>query len=300
MGYALIAIAIWSSLAAVAGNALDHVAWPTLLTISLATGGVTLLGRDVARGHGWRGAIGGPPRAWALGVIGIFGYHAFLFAAFAVSPGERVPVNLINYLWPLLLVLFAAQLEGAWRPRAIVGALVGLVGAAIAVTSGGEESATWTAGIDVGVGHALALGAAITWGGFSALLPRTRGAQGRMAGWCLASAALSAVIAAATGWGEPLDRDAWLAAIYLGVGPLGLAFAAWEAALERASGQVIGAIAYLAPPTSTLLLAITLDEPLPARIWIAVALVVAGAALGASARRRSPSDDAPHPGESAV
>lgn len=286
MGHALIAIVIWSSLAAVSGRALDDVRWPTLLTISLGAGGVTLLGCDVARGRGWRDALGGPPRAWALGIAGIFGYHAFLFGALAVSPGQRVPVNLINYLWPLSLVVFAALLERSWRPRALAGAVVGLVGAGLAVTGG--TAADWS----LGWGHGLALGAAVTWGGFSALLPRTAGASGRLAGWCLASAGLSGVVAQLTGWGEPLDTDAWLAALYLGVGPLGLAFAAWEAALHRASGQVVGALAYLAPPLSTVLLAWAVDEPLTPTIGVAVVLVVAGAALGASARTRRPPADA--------
>lgn len=282
MGYALLAVLIWSSLAAVSGRALDDVRWPTLLTISLAAGGLTLLGGDVVRGRGWRHALGGPPRAWLLGLFGIFGYHAFLFGAFAASPGQRVPVNLLNYLWPLSLVLFAALLERSWRPRALAGAAIGLAGATLAVSGG--TVAEW----HLGWGHALALGAAVTWGAFSALLPRTAGASGRLAGWCLASAALSAVVASSTGWGEPLDADAWLAALYLGVGPLGLAFAAWEAALHRVSGQVAGALAYLAPPLSTVLLAWTVDEPLTPALGVAVVLVVAGAVLGASGRCRAP------------
>ena len=288
MGYALVAIAIWSSLAAVSGDALDNVRWPALLAVSLGVGGLTLLLRDKFRGRALRDSIGGPPKAWALGIFGIFGYHAFLFAAFDVSPGARVPVNLINYLWPLSLVLIAAALERSWRPRTLIGALVGFAGAGLAVTGGDPRAALPS----LGLGHALALCAAITWGAFSALLPRTRCAQGRMAGWCLAAAALAAVIAFATGWGAAWDGNVWAAAIYLGVGPLGIAFAAWEAALERASGQVVGTLAYLAPPASTVLLAVTADEPLTAAIWGAVALVVLGAALGASGRGRAPSYDA--------
>ncbi|MHC5020478.1 MAG: EamA family transporter, partial [Planctomycetota bacterium] len=256
MWYLLLAIALWSSLAAVAGNSLDTVAWPLLLAVSLGTGGATLWGIDLARGKGPRHAFGGGGRAWALGLWGIFGYHAFLFSALAVSPGQRVPVNLLNYLWPLSLVLFAGLLEGGWRLRALLGAAIGLAGAGLAIASQGLGDLTWSDA----PGYGLALGAAITWGAFSALLPRTPGAEGRMAGWCLASGAIAGAIALVHGTGDGLTTAQWLGALYLGVGPLGIAFTAWEAGLKRMSGQVAGAVAYLAPPTSTLLLAFSTGE----------------------------------------
>jgi drug/metabolite transporter (DMT)-like permease len=53
------------------------------------------------------------------------------------------------------------------------------------------------------------------------------------------------------------------------------------------SGQVAGAVAYLAPPTSTLLLAFSTGEGMSWHIWVALVLVVGGAALGASARRKA-------------
>jgi LPXTG-motif cell wall-anchored protein len=62
------------------------------------------------------------------------------------------------------------------------------------------------------------------------------------------------------------------------------------------SGQVAGAVAYLAPPTSTLLLAFSTGEGMSWQIWVALALVVGGAALGASARRkRQPATSSPSP-----
>ncbi len=285
MWYLFLAIALWSSLAAIAGTTLDDVAWPTLLAIALGTGGLTLWGIDLVRGKGPRQAFGGGAWAWGLGLWGIFGYHACLFAALAVAPGQRVPVNLVNYLWPLSLVLFAGLLEGGWRVRALLGAAIGLGGAALAIASQGIGNLSW----GDAPGYALAAGAAITWGGFSALLPRTKRAEGRMAGWCLLSAAIAGVIAAVDGgirgFGPPLTTNQWLAALYLGVGPLGIAFTAWEAGLKRVSGQVAGAVAYLAPPASTLLLALTTGEALTWHIGVALVLVVGGAALGASGRR---------------
>ena len=47
---------------------------------------------------------------WALGIGGLFGYHALYFAALRLAPPAEA--GLVNYLWPLLIVLFSALLPG--------------------------------------------------------------------------------------------------------------------------------------------------------------------------------------------
>ena len=51
-----------------------------------------------------------PPRAWALGLYGLFGYHALYFAALKLAPPAEA--GLVAYLWPLLIVLMTALLPG--------------------------------------------------------------------------------------------------------------------------------------------------------------------------------------------
>ena len=51
-----------------------------------------------------------PWRAWLLGVGGLFGYHFFYFLALRTAPPAEA--SLVNYLWPLLIVLFATLLPG--------------------------------------------------------------------------------------------------------------------------------------------------------------------------------------------
>jgi len=51
------------------------------------------------------------PLAWLHdGVGGLFGYHALFFAAMAHAPAAEA--NLLNYMWPLLIVLLSAPLLG--------------------------------------------------------------------------------------------------------------------------------------------------------------------------------------------
>ena len=57
----------------------------------------------------WRGQLSElrqPPVVWLHGVGGLFGFHALYFASLARAPAATA--NLINYTWPLLLVLLSA------------------------------------------------------------------------------------------------------------------------------------------------------------------------------------------------
>ena len=68
-----------------------------------------------------------PPLAWVVGVGGLFGYHALYFLALRFAPPAEA--GLLNYLWPLLIVLFSSLLPGErLAPHHIIGALLGLAG----------------------------------------------------------------------------------------------------------------------------------------------------------------------------
>src|SRR5258706_7550692 len=72
-------------------------------------------------------ALRQPPLAWIVGVGGLFGYHALYFLALRFAPPAEA--GLLNYLWPLLIVLFSSLLPGErLAPHHIIGALLGLAG----------------------------------------------------------------------------------------------------------------------------------------------------------------------------
>ena len=49
--------------------------------------------------------MAGAGAALALGIYGLFGFHFLLFLALRLAP--PVEANLVNYLWPLLIVVLA-------------------------------------------------------------------------------------------------------------------------------------------------------------------------------------------------
>ena len=76
-------------------------------------------------------------------------------------------------------------------------------------------------------------------------------------------------------------RD-WLLIVILGLGPMGVAFYAWDAALKKGDPRVIGALSYFTPLFSTTLLAAVSGEG--ALTWnsgMALALILVGASVSA-------------------
>jgi Predicted permease, DMT superfamily len=275
---ALVAILIWSSLALL--NTRVGTLPPLFsVGVALCVGGLV----GLAKAKQWRVPI----RTFAVGVCGIFGYHALLFAAFRLAP--TVEVNLLNYLWPLLIVLLSPLFLRGYSlgARQILAALLGLSGAAL-IASGGKI------GLDAAnlPGYLLAAAAALIWACYSLLTKRLPPfPTGAVGGFCLVSGLLSlglfALESAISGAGPSgsapdlaLSGLDWLYLVVMGLGPLGGAFYFWDAALKRGDPRVIGALSYLTPLLSTLNLVLFGGKRLEPLSVIAMILIVAGAIIG--------------------
>jgi drug/metabolite transporter (DMT)-like permease len=216
-----------------------------------------------------------PPAAWALGVAGLFGYHFLYFLGLSQAPA--VEANLINYLWPLLIVVFSGLLPGErirWFHAA--GVLMGLGGCWLLI-SGGGGTAFNPAHL---TGYLAALGAALVWSGYSVLNRRfARVPSDAVGGFCGMTALLAfgahllfEPTVLPSGW-------EWLAIVGLGLGPVGLAFFVWDHGMKHGDIRALGALAYLAPVLSTLLLVVAGRTEANETLLIACLLVAAGAAL---------------------
>lgn len=265
--YALGAVILWASLA-LSSARLAHLPPFLVLGVAFLIGALPALVSLRRAFVSWRVLL--------IGVAGYYGYHFFLFSALRLAP--PVEANLINYLWPMLLVLLTPLFFKEARLRAThwFGAFVAFMGCVLLL--GGQsttmsETALW--------GYLCALGAAFTWPLYSLIMKR----QGEtstlsIAGICLVSGLLC--------WPThfifearvvPVSSD-WPLLIWLGVGPFGVAFYLWDLALKKGDPRVVGALSYLTPVLSTLGLVLFTGARPGAPTWGALLLISLGAILG--------------------
>lgn len=278
---ALGAIALWASLAAL-GVALSHVP-PFLLTgLSLLVGSLIALPLSRFDLRSWRV----PASTLALGVYGLFGFHFLLFIALRHAP--PVQANLVNYLWPLGIVVMAPLfLPGVTLAlRHVVAALAGFAGAALAILGGGSAEAVWA------WGYVPALGSAFIWASYSLLTRRVAAFPTAAIGsFAVVSGLLSLLCHALLEPATDLSTGDLLLIALLGLGPLGGAFFLWDAALKRGDPRQIGVLSFLTPLLSTLVLLAVRGER-PSLSVAAAAVMIIGAAIVATrpAGGQSPSD----------
>ena len=268
---AFLAILLWSTLA-LAGSGLQSVPRFLLLGVTFLTSGTISLFR--------RGGWHVPFTVFLVGVGGIFGYHFLYFTAFALAPA--VETNLINYLWPLLIVLLSPLVLAGTklRPNHIAGAVAGLAGASL-IATGGKPNLQ----LVYLMGYAAALGAAVTWALYSLLTKRLPPFPTDSIGaFCLISGGLSMAIFFINGgtWQAvaSVQPGEWLFLILAGIGPMGAAFFFWDAALKRGDTRTIGSLAYMTPLLSTLNLVIFAGQRLTLVSFLAMCLIIAGALIG--------------------
>lgn len=212
----------------------------------------------------------------AWGVAGYFGYHFFLFYAFRFAPA--IEANLINYLWPVIMVILSPVFFPDLKLKTyhIVGAILAVVGSVFLVFGkGGELKSEYL------LGYLLALGAAFTWPVYSIGKKKMRQTSVMaVGGFCFLAGFLCFITHALL---EPhvvlQGHDVWKL-VLMGLGPFGLAFYSWDYALRIGDSRVMGALAYLTPVISTLGLILFAGKPLIFTTGIAMVLIIGGASVG--------------------
>jgi len=266
------AIFLWASLASLA-TLLSNVP-PFLLTgIGLIIGALVSLPSLRSGITPWKI----PLNTLLIGVYGLFGYHFMLFLALQTAPA--VEANLVNYLWPLLIVLLSPIFTKSLSLnfRYVLAALSGFAGAVLAITSGGSGIGFSS----IEVGYFFALAAAVIWATYSL-------ATTKVPRFPTPAIGLFALVSGVLAIGahflfEPaasISTGDWLLLLVLGVGPLGGAFYLWDAALKIGDPRRIGLLAFLTPLLSTALLVLVSGNSLSWQLLVATGLIVGGALLG--------------------
>jgi len=273
---ALGAIVLWGSLAPL-GVLLAHVP-PFLLTgLGLLVG--SLIALPLSGGN--LSSMKVPLRTLALGVYGLFGFHFLLFIALRHAP--PVQANLVNYLWPLGIVLMAPLFLPGMRLHAlhIAAAFLGFGGAALAILGGRGDALqggfAW--------GYLPALASAFVWASYSLMTQRVpRFPSAAIGLFGLVSGVLSLLCHAALEPAVTLSSNDWVLIVVMGLGPLGAAFYLWDAGLKQGDARQIGVLSFLTPLLSTLALLWVRHETPTLSVAAAAAMIIGAAVLGSRAR----------------
>jgi drug/metabolite transporter (DMT)-like permease len=261
------------------------------VTIASCTAGLLQL---VSRGihcRELRTALLFPWRLWAGPLVCFVVYGlAWPWALAAATPRQAGGVNLINYLWPILTVVFSAwwvpgfRLTGRIR-AALVLAVAGLVCANATALHAwfwgsadkpGADTAQW-------LPFGLAAVAAVTWAVYSALLARWRSWAGKYV-----TSPVGFMVVGLIGWiilksggkrTTDLSSAGVLMTLVYGVGPLAAGYLLWELALARAKIHALSMIAAATPVLSTVFLAICVRRMPGLELVTAALLISAGVAF---------------------
>jgi len=265
-----VAILLWSTLAlftAMSGRVPPF----QLVGMTFVIGGLFVLAIAAARG---RLHLARPtPASFLLGLYGPFGDTALYYAAVKTAPAAEA--NLIHYLWPLLIVLFAALLPGGGlKLRHLIGALIGLVATA-ALISGSLGSG----GAGIQLGHVLAGLGAFVWASYSVLSRRFAGVPSESLAITMLGCAIPAFachLAFETTLWAPSAVE-WGGVFGLGLGSIGLAFICWDVGMKKGDVSLLGVASYAAPVLSTVVLVIAGYAPASWLLAISCVLIVVGA-----------------------
>lgn len=278
-----VAILLWSTLAlftAMSGRVPPF----QLVGMTFVIGGVVVLAIAALRG---RLHLARPtPGSFLLGLYGPFGDTALYYAAVKTAPAAEA--NLIHYLWPLLIVLFAALLPGGGlKLRHLVGALIGLAATALLI------SGSLGSGAGIQLGHVLAALGAFVWASYSVLSRRFAGVPSESLAITMLGCAIPAFachFAFETTLWTPSAVE-WGGVLGLGLGSIGLAFICWDIGMKKGDVAFLGVASYAAPVLSTVILVIAGYAPASWLLAVSCVLIVVGAlvaSFGPAARGAAP------------
>lgn len=202
-------------------------------------------------------------------VFGIGGYRALYLFSLGIVP--VVEASLINYLWPVLIVLFSSFLkENTFKMRHIIGVVAGFCGVVVLLS---RPEALFS---DLSSGHILAFIAAVMWAGYSVLtrlIPSYTGNAVPVS--FLFSGILLLVTSVFTESFAAADWSQTPFVILMGLAA-SLGYFLWDAAMKHGHIQILGVSSYMTPLLATLLLILFAKAVATPSLVLATFLIVLG------------------------
>ncbi|PTY38036.1 hypothetical protein BGP77_16405 [Saccharospirillum sp. MSK14-1] len=276
LGYALIAVLLWSTVATAFKVALQHVSVSQLMAGAALFSIIALLATLAIRDE-LRTALN---RLWSdrtaafrLGLINPVLYYAVLFEAY-----DRLPAQVaqpVNYTWAITLGLLSVPFLGHRLTRwDLTGMLLGYSGVVFISIAGQNVSGS----LDY-FGLFLALASTLLWAGY--WLVNTRDDRPPIIGLFQNFVYAFPLLVLWMLWRDGLPAlNEWpvsASLAYVGVFEMGITFVFWQLAMHHTSNASrIGTLIFLSPFISLFLIHIVLGEPLQWLTFGGLGLIIAG------------------------
>ncbi|MCB1532096.1 MAG: EamA family transporter [Alphaproteobacteria bacterium] len=243
-----------------------------LLFITFLLGSLSVTLAQKLRGYDVRESWRQSTANFFFVTFGIGLYSFLLVPAFQRAPAFEA--NILNYLWPLLLVIFSSFVKKTLpKPLQIGGLLCGALGMVFVFMPEADQNIFNT----FNLGHILAIGAAVVWALYSAMAQTKTYPVGLTAPVMAFCAFLALCLHLA------FEHFVWpgfevaIAVILLGLGRV--SFALWDYGVKNGDHVLLSSLSYFVPLLSVLLFIIFGFKPATANVAIGGAFVVLGCVL---------------------
>ena len=273
--YAVLTVFLWATMAPAVKLMQDSVPTTEVLFLAGLFSVVFLLGRLIANGKVKEYRTFGAQNykvVLGLGFLGFFVYE-FLYY-FGIAQLTASTACILNYLWPIMLVLFSCLiLKEPFTTRKVLAMVASFLGVVVLSAGGNDQY-----GAHPVLGIVGCIVAAVSYGLFSVLNKREDLDQDLCMPIYWGVTMVSGLIAGFVegGWTMP-DLKTWLILAWLGVMANAVGYLIWAIALNDSKNSArIANFAFLVPVLSMLLSALILREQIHWNGIVALALILGG------------------------
>jgi drug/metabolite transporter (DMT)-like permease len=271
---AAIAILCWSTMGTAFNLTLRFLETPVLLGIASVTALLILLiillfqKKELfpSSGKSWLNSA-------IMGFFNPFMYYLILFNAYKILPAQEAMT--LNYLWPVMLVIFMAVFtKTKIKLMSYLALLVSFLGVAIIATRGNLLSMQFSNL----KGDLLALGSSLFWAGFFILNMKDKreAVQKMFLNFFFATIYIIVYLIFMQNRIE-LNFRGILGGIYIGTFEMAVSFVLWLNALKLSSHpERISNLAFLSPFLSLMIIALVLKEKILISTFTGLIFIVAG------------------------
>ncbi len=272
------AVVCWSTVAPITKLLLNEMSAGLCLFLTTSIAALTLFIYNILRGNLKKFGSYRPAdwlRLCIMGFLGFFVYNAAYYTGLTLLSAQDACV--INYLWPLMTVIFSCFiLHERFTAAKLAAALLSFAGAAVVATKGDFGN---FAKIDLR-GVLFCLLAALSYGLFSAFNKKyDYDQEPAMAVYFTVPAVISGIFLIFSGTPVHISGIQAAGILWMGVVVSAAGYLIWCLAINRGNTAKISNLAYITPFLSMVLSCIMLKEPFSLPALLGLILIILGIAV---------------------